>query len=73
VAAIIEIDGNFRGSLYNNVPNQIKRAIGKYSHVFVGEQCGTVRSLENGQCYDWWYIDEKFADGWQKIRLVPAE
>jgi hypothetical protein len=30
-----------QGNLYHNPPNQIRRAIGRYVEIYVGDRCGT--------------------------------
>lgn len=60
------------GNIYHNAPNQIRRAIGRFSRVYVGERCGTVRDA-SGKCWDWTTSEtELAAPGWPKIVIVPA-
>jgi hypothetical protein len=70
---IIEMTGkHLHGPLYDNAPNQIRRAVGRYSDVYVGDRAGTVRDA-SGKCWDWWETDEALSGGFRKLRIVEAE
>lgn len=57
---IIELDSPatvaFHAPLWNSPRNQIRRKVGRYSTVYVGDHCGTVKDAD-GKCWDWWMSD----------------
>lgn len=66
---IIELDSFAtvaqHGNLWNSPSNQLRRKIGRYSTVYVGDRCGTVRD-QSGKCWDWWLLDNG------AIEVLPA-
>ena len=61
------------GNLYHNNPNQLRRAIGPYSPIYVDGRGGTVRD-QKGACWDWWETEEAIpGTPFHKIKIVPAQ
>lgn len=57
MATIIELDSidtvKAHANLWNTPNNQLRRAVGRFRTVHVGERCGTVRA-NDGKYWDWW-------------------
>lgn len=69
---IIEITDASHGNIRHNSRNQIRREIGRFTTVYVGERSGTVRDAE-GRAFDWWLSEtQEAAPGWPKVILIPA-
>ena len=48
-----KLDFTIHGNASRSPHNTIKRKIGAYNHVHIGENCGTVRALKDGKHWDW--------------------
>jgi hypothetical protein len=61
------------GNLYHNHSNQLRRAVGRHTVIYVGDRAGTVRD-KAGQCWDWWETEQGIlGTPFRRIKIVPAE
>ena len=75
MAEIIIIDGikpAIHGNLYHNAPNQIRRAVGRFTPTYIGPRMGTVRDAA-GASWDWWETEAAIpGTPFFVVRVVPA-